>query len=448
MAQPPNYSPPQNGERFTQFANALGITTPSMTCDKATLVHMLHTITQLFQLKGVPTLAVVYYTQPDMWHRELQGYQASQQDSWQLSVLAGAPPPEHLIVHHLKPSSNDGSAQRAECVVVLRSPTLSFGLWGLSQQTAPAEPQQFTVSWSFALDAVNHMIDALTAADGLFSPQDRSAVQQDWAAMPLVQPDTAALSRFTQDMLRFQQHRISNLIDDCQTIRTDLTWHTTLIGMFVHDLRTPLQSIALMLEVIDTGSFAQNVDTSLMLDMAIQSAASLDTMIQTLLATQQLDMGTYEVQWQPIDLRSLLREAVEPYMILFEHVQLILVLVFADPRTPLWGDKTLLTLVLRNLIDYAVRYSLAGGTITLAHELSADDQQLIIHVSHTGREITPERLPHLFERQVRPLRQNARAGGPELYFCKLAMAAQHGSINAASTPNVDTTITISWSTHR
>jgi signal transduction histidine kinase len=89
------------------------------------------------------------------------------------------------------------------------------------------------------------------------------------------------------------------------------------------------------------------------------------------------------------------------------------------------ADPDLLDRVLQNLIGNAVKYTPAGGRVTVAAR--ADEAGLVLTVADTGPGLPPQIRPRLFQKFVRgpgPL----QGSGLGLAFCKLAVEAMGGRI--------------------
>jgi two-component system, OmpR family, sensor kinase len=90
-----------------------------------------------------------------------------------------------------------------------------------------------------------------------------------------------------------------------------------------------------------------------------------------------------------------------------------------------------------NLLDNALRYTDRGGTVTL--EVEAHAAQARVTVQDTGLGITPEHLPHIFERFYRadPSRTWARGGtGLGLSIVDWVIHAHGGRIEVSSEPRI------------
>lgn len=103
---------------------------------------------------------------------------------------------------------------------------------------------------------------------------------------------------------------------------------------------------------------------------------------------------------------------------------------------------------MRNLLDNAVKYSRAGGTISLTAKQS--DQTLEIVVIDNGMGIPPDALPHVFERFYRvdraraqaPLSRSRGGAGLGLALVQAMVEANNGTVSVKSQVNQGSQFTI------
>jgi signal transduction histidine kinase len=112
------------------------------------------------------------------------------------------------------------------------------------------------------------------------------------------------------------------------------------------------------------------------------------------------------------------------------------------------GDALKLTELFSNLLDNAVKYSDAGGTVRV--ETRREPPFAVVAVHDTGVGIPPEDLPRIFERFYRTDSSRSRDSGGTglgLSLCRWIADAHGGRIEVASTPGEGTTFTVHLPLH-
>ena len=105
------------------------------------------------------------------------------------------------------------------------------------------------------------------------------------------------------------------------------------------------------------------------------------------------------------------------------------------------GDSERIAQVITNLLTNAIQYNQAGGEVRLVAQ--SQNGMATLAVSNTGRGITAEDLPHLFERFYRADQSRTSGNtGLGLAISKAIVEAHGGTIEVASQPDVGTTFTI------
>lgn len=101
------------------------------------------------------------------------------------------------------------------------------------------------------------------------------------------------------------------------------------------------------------------------------------------------------------------------------------------------GDSKRLRQMLANLLDNAIKYTPAGGKITLT--TSVENGHFVLHLADTGIGIDTHDLPHIFEKFYRSDRSRSHPGhGLGLAFAKAVAEAHRGSISVMSQPGQGT----------
>jgi len=173
-----------------------------------------------------------------------------------------------------------------------------------------------------------------------------------------------------------------------------------------HELRAPLTAIRLRSEALRGGQLDEGVARQYVAEID-DEAVRLATLVEDLILLSRLDSGRIQLSDEWVDparfARGLLRE-MEPVA---AARQVTLELDAAEPIDSAQVSLSHLRVVFRNLIDNAIKYTPPGGKVIW--QLRAENGFLVSRVIDTGMGISPEDLPHLFERFFRADKAHTRA---------------------------------------
>jgi len=130
-----------------------------------------------------------------------------------------------------------------------------------------------------------------------------------------------------------------------------------------HDLKTPLARLRIRLEKaltteIDEGDSVEEIGS------ALEQADEVISIFDAFLRIAKLESGTAQAKFEPVDLGALLTEIEDTYAPVVEHGERLLKLDLTSPTT-INGDRVLLSQLLANLIENAIRYTPVGSELTL-----------------------------------------------------------------------------------
>jgi signal transduction histidine kinase len=213
-----------------------------------------------------------------------------------------------------------------------------------------------------------------------------------------------------------------------------------LIANVSHDLRTPLASLQGYLDtlLLKEGQLTAE-EQRRFLETASKHSERLGKLVAELFELAKLDAQVTPIRVEPFSMAELAQDVVMKFQLRAEQAGVTL-RAESTPDLPLVsGDIALMERVLENLLDNAIRYTPAGGWVTVSTR--AEDQKVSVRVSDTGTGIAEENLPHIFDRFYRGEAAVDRDGGAGL---GLAIAKRilelHGtSLEAQSRVNVGTT---------
>jgi two-component system phosphate regulon sensor histidine kinase PhoR len=208
-----------------------------------------------------------------------------------------------------------------------------------------------------------------------------------------------------------------------------------------HELRTPVTVIKGYAETLLDGVLANDPQTAARFVTTIRSHADrLALLIGDLLSLSELEANGYHLELSPVNLADLATKVCALLEVKAQEKGVELRNAF-PPTVPLVaGNQQRLEQVLFNLIDNGVKYTPAGGTVTITAVV--DGRALTVRVSDTGPGIPSQHLPRLFERFYRadPSRSREQGGtGLGLAIVKHIIQLHAGTVGVDSTPGGGTT---------
>jgi signal transduction histidine kinase len=208
------------------------------------------------------------------------------------------------------------------------------------------------------------------------------------------------------------------------------------LGIVAHDLRNPLSTILLNAGLERHGPDPER--RSQRRSEAVRRAARrMNSLIQDLLDVAVMESGQLTITPARLSARELIDGATEMERPLAGSSSLEL-RVDLDPEIPdIWGDRDRLLQVFENLIGNAIKFTKAGGCITVG--ATARDHEVIFRVADTGSGIAPENLPRVFDRFWQATSTKRQGAGLGLPIAKGIVEAHGGRIWVESTPSRGTT---------
>jgi heavy metal sensor kinase len=198
-----------------------------------------------------------------------------------------------------------------------------------------------------------------------------------------------------------------------------------------HELRTPLAALRGEMESVveQARALPELRDRA---GSALEEVDRLAKIVDALFAISRLDAGESQQEWERFDLAPLAASTTEQMSLLAEDKG-IAVACNVQGKVSVDGDRARIKQVVVNLLDNAIKYTPAGGTINL--NVHARGGKAVLEVVDTGIGIPAGALPHIFERFFRVDQARSRdAGGAGLGLAivKSICAAHGGKVEVES----------------
>lgn len=236
---------------------------------------------------------------------------------------------------------------------------------------------------------------------------------------------------------------IASLGDDVNRLSSALSEHETArqrwMSDIAHELRTPLAIISGELEAMSDG--VRPLDKEQLASVR-EEVKHLTSLVDDLHSLTLTDSGAFAYKMQEVDLDELVQMTADSFQ--GQATEKDLMLSYASPQQAikLQGDEQRLRQLLRNLLDNSVRYTDAGGKISII--LKKDKKQAQLTINDTAPGASADECEHLFERLYRlegSRNRNSGGSGLGLAICRNIVEAHGGQITATPGPGGGLTIT-------
>ena len=212
-----------------------------------------------------------------------------------------------------------------------------------------------------------------------------------------------------------------------------------MLAVVSHDLRNPLQAVLIASTLLEEFSEGGGLSERDRRQLAIihRSAEQMTRLIQDLVEVISLESGGPGLERAPLSVAVTLGSVAEMFRPIAEQQEVALRVEHPAGLPPVHADRARILQVFSNLVGNAMRYTPAGGSVTLA--ASAESGGVRFTVADTGTGIDPEHLPHLFDRYWQAQRGPGRGLGLGLAIVRGIVEAHGGRIWVQSRPGQGST---------
>lgn len=182
-----------------------------------------------------------------------------------------------------------------------------------------------------------------------------------------------------------------------------------------HELKTPISVARLNLETLQRYQLDEEKQTKL-IRMTLQETARLDTLINNILVSSQMEGGGYLTSKEELDFSSLLKDCIKQAKSRYPERTLNEII---EDEIEIAGDPLLLQLMISNLLENAVKYSPKEKPITC--RLHRTNNEVILNIIDEGIGIADMEKSKIFEKFYRTGNESTRktqGTGLGLYLCR------------------------------
>lgn len=227
-----------------------------------------------------------------------------------------------------------------------------------------------------------------------------------------------------QSIIRMLRDGQTKLVNQTDKRFSEMVEYYTL---WAHQIKTPIASMRLQLQNDDSEPAKR----------LLEDLFRIEQYVEMVLCYLRLDASSTDYVFRDIELDDVIKQALKKYAALFIRKKISL---RYDPTgLTVITDEKWLVFVIEQVLSNALKYTDAGGTITVSTEPGN-----ILSIWDTGIGISPEDLPRIFEKGYtgKTGRMDMKASGIGLYLCRRICSNLGHSIRAESKPGEGTVIQI------
>jgi PAS domain S-box-containing protein len=235
-----------------------------------------------------------------------------------------------------------------------------------------------------------------------------------------------------QDAKTGEPQRLVVGIHDISQLKAVERLKSDFVAMVSHELRAPLSTVTGSVEMLglldpvgDHESYHEVVG------ILQQQTRRLRQVVEEVLQLTRVDAGRLQVNLQPLPLAEFLGSVLENTRLAWVGDERGLYLRAPETDPMVWGDRALLEIVVRNLLDNARKYSPPGTVIQVEVETMPATDRVQVRISDQGSGIPPEQLEHIFEAFSRGTHSShnwTRGYGLGLYIARELLRVHNGEI--------------------
>lgn len=200
----------------------------------------------------------------------------------------------------------------------------------------------------------------------------------------------------------------------------------------VHDLKTPIGNLELVLNELERGSYSEE-DFKELVSIARMSSGIMRTLVEDMLTVAVMSQPQFSLNEDIFNLSEFFEIAIEPFYHTAQNKNIILEMNYGDGLPDVKADPNQLRQLALNVVSNAIKYTPHGGKVTVSAQYN--DGVLFLSVADTGLGMTSEDIANAFQEfrrlSARPT-GNESSTGLGLFIVKKVVDMYNGTVNIQS----------------
>lgn len=255
----------------------------------------------------------------------------------------------------------------------------------------------------------------------------------------------------TEGVLRYSVRAVGSrdqsfavvVIDDVTQQRVAERSRSSFVAQATHELRTPLTNMRLCLDELLESESLEDAQKAKYLNIVSQESRRLERMVGDMLSISEIEAGTLKLRVDDVRLNQLFEELTRDHTLQAQDKNVRLAFKLPPKLPVIQGDRDKLVLCLSNLIANAIKYTPAGGEVTVA--VRTGQGPVAVDITDTGIGISPDEQELVFERFYRSKDQRVEkitGTGLGLALARQVARLHGGDITLSSQLNKGSTFTL------
>ena len=223
---------------------------------------------------------------------------------------------------------------------------------------------------------------------------------------------------------------LTNFNHMVQELNSTETLHSDFISSVSHEFKTPLATISGYATLLQDDTLSAE-ERNEYINIIIRTTRELSHMTGNILSLSRLENQTIITDQESFHVDEQIRQCILLRETIWSEKNLV---IDPDLDSIIWkGNRELTSHIWNNLLDNAIKFTPAGGTIRFSVEKLGPEAE--ISIWNSGQGISPEALPYVFERFYKEDRSrglHARGSGLGLNICKVLVNLSGGQIRVES----------------